>query len=130
MGKFKESRLNLYFPTDIIEYLENYVKGKEFKVTIVNKHFSKDLFSICSMRDLCLLDEDNSIIKSTRDVLVDVIYGDVILGKISTHLKINNGVNEVIKSIKTNHIIGEDSLLIAKHTETSDKSFLNIYAIV
>lgn len=63
------------FPAHIIQILKNYINGRECKVIFVDRYFSRDLFSICSKRDLLFLDKDNSVIKSTKDSIIKVIYG-------------------------------------------------------
>ncbi len=130
MDNFKESRLNSYFPAHVIEVLENYINGRECKVIFVDRYFSRDLFSICSKRDLLFLDKNNSVIKLTKDSMIKVIYGDLTIGTISTQIKFNGEHNKIIKSEKSNYCLWNDAVLLVKHIENLNESFINVYAII
>lgn len=130
MDNFKDSRLNLYFPTHAIEILRNFINGRECKITFVDRYFSRDLFSICSKRDLLFLDKNNLIIKSTKDSVVKVLYGELKIGTISTQIKFTDEHNKIIKSEKSDYCLGNDVVLLVKYIEDLNESSINVYAIV
>lgn len=117
-----------YFPSSIVKELTKNLKGKKYRLNVIDKSKARDLDVICSNREIKRFDLREREIYSIKDNRVDVYFGDISVGDLVSHAKqIDSDTFFTIKYEKDKPIIGKGPILLVKRGETSDsmRGFFN-----
>ena len=129
-----------YFPRNVLEELSKDLKGKKFRLHLVNKKTARDLYIICSEREIIRLDKNNREVFSLKDLESTVYCGRLELGDYYVKSIVSNPSSfkgELIDYERVNPLIGYENVILLKKGVVSDLSknyfnhnFVNVYAIV
>lgn len=132
--------LTKYFPRNVLEELSKDLKGKKFRLHLVNKKTARDLYLICSEREIVRLDRNYREVYSLKDLESTVYFGTVQLGDYYVKSIIddpNDYKGELIDYERVNPLIGWENVILLKKGVVSDlnknyfnHNFINVYAIV
>lgn len=128
-----------YFPKNVLEELSKDLKGKKFRLHLVNKKSTRDLSMICSSRDIVRLDKDHREVYNLKDYETVVYSGTLECGSyvIKTILDGSSYKGSILDYEKVYPCIGWENVILLKKGVVSDlyknyfnHNFINVYAIV
>ena len=131
--------LTNYFPRNVLEELSKDLKGKKFRLHLVNKDSKKEVVAACSFRDIVKLDRNKREIYNLKDTNVVVYYGELECGDyyIKSIVTDEGDRGEIIDYEKIPPTVGGDNIIMLKKGVVSDHcknyfnhNFINVYAIV
>jgi len=117
-----------YFPPSTVKELTKDLKGKKYRINVVERAKTRDLDVICSNREIRRFDVSNREILTVKDDSVMVYYGDIEVGNIVSHsVQIDSDSYFSIKYEKDKPKIGSGPILLVKKGKTSDlmRGFFN-----
>lgn len=128
-----------YFPRNVLEELSKDLKGKNFRLHLVNKKSSRDLPMICSTRDIVRLDKNHNEVFNLKDLETVVYSGTLECGSyvIKTVLDGSDYKGSILDYERVSPFIGWENVILLKKGVVSDlyknyfnHNFINVYAIV
>lgn len=131
--------LTSYFPKNVLEEVSKDLKGKKFRLHVVNRKSARDLMMICSSRDIVRFDKSNREVYNLKDTELKVYAGTLECGDyiIRTILDGSSYKGSILDYEKVPPYIGFDNVILLKKGVVSDLNknyfnynFINIYAIV
>lgn len=131
--------LTSYFPKNVLEELSKDLKGKKFRLHLVNKKLARDLDMICSTRYITRLDKNEREVYNLKDTELTVYCGTLECGDyyIKTILDGSSDRGSILDYEKVPAFIGYDNVILLKKGVVSDfyknyfnYNFINVYAIV
>ena len=131
--------LTSYFPRNVLEELSKDLKGKKFRLHLVNKKSKHDLTLICSARDIVKLDRNKREVYNLKDTEITIYSGNLECGDyyIKSIVDDSSSKGKLLDYEKIPPRIGWGNIIFLKKGVVSDyyknyfnHNFINVYAIV
>lgn len=132
--------LTKYFPRNVLEELSKDLKGKKFRLHLINKKTARDLYIICSEREIIRLDKNHREVYYLKDLESTIYSGRLELGDYYVKSIVNDPScykGELLDYERVSPLIGWENVILLKKGVVSDlhknyfnHRFINVYAIV
>lgn len=110
-----------YFPIDAVNELANDVRGKRYRLTVIEKYKARDLNLICSHTEIKRYNIEDIELMSIEDLGITLYYGDLYPGELTSHVKLlDDGNIQTLKYESSKPVIGNGPILIMKKGTRSD----------